>query len=94
MKNYVVESSRMKGIYNSWSTKLLKGHTSSFNRMYRMKEVYRCYITVATRRAGSYASEAISNMPKSHKSKLSHNQLNKKIKTFEKFGISVPKSIR
>ena len=36
-KNYVVESSIWKGIYNDWDTKVLKGRTSTVKYLYIMK---------------------------------------------------------
>ena len=33
VKNYVVEASRWKGIYNAWYIKVLKGHTRAVKRL-------------------------------------------------------------
>ena len=37
VNNCVVEASRQKVLYNSWSTKVLKGQTRAVKNLYRMK---------------------------------------------------------
>ena len=91
MNNYVVEASIRKGVYNDWSTKVIKGHTGSVKHIYRMKEIYRGYRIVATRRARKNSSEEKSKTPKALKTKISRNKCNKKIKFCEKFGIKITK---
>ena len=92
--NYSAEVSRRKVIYNDWYKKVLKGHTSAVKLPYRMKKIYQGYYIVATRREMKNASEAKSNIPRSPNTKLSCNQLNKKVKFCYKFGTKVPKSTR
>ena len=47
-----------------------------------------------SRRASKFSSEAKYKIPRALENKLSHNQLNKKIRVCEKFGIKVPNSTR
>ena len=57
-----------------------------------MKEIDREYWIVATRRSRKNASEAKYKMTRVLKTKLFHNQHNKRIKVCDKFGIKVSNS--
>ena len=59
-----------------------------------MKEKDWGYSIVETKRASKNASEEKSKIPRALKTKLSHNQRNKKIKVRDTFSIKFPTSTR
>ena len=76
VKNHVfipVEASRRKGVYNVWSTNVIKGHTIDVKHLYSIKETNQWYRIVATWRSRNNVSEAKYNKPRALKNKLSHN---------------------
>ena len=90
VKDYVVEASIRKLIYNSWSAKSLKGYNRTVRCLYRMKGIVRGYRIVATRRTKKYTLEVKFKITRALRTKIPCNQCNKKMYTCKMFGIKVP----
>ena len=50
IRNHVLEASREKGFFNAWGVKVLKGHTRAIRKLYRVRDIDRCYRLEISRR--------------------------------------------
>ena len=90
----MLETFRIKGPFNDWVKKVLKGHTRSIRRVYRFKEVDRVSSLEMDRRTNNKSLKEKSKIPRSLKEKMSRNELNKGIKDRGKFGYKIPNNYR
>ena len=66
----MVESSRIKGSFNAWAVKVLKGHNRSSRRLYHVNDIDRGYRLIMTRRSNMRALKDKSNIPRAPKAKM------------------------
>ena len=90
----MVESSRIKGLFNAWAVKVLKGYTRAIGNLYHVRDVDRGYRLEMDRRYIKQVLEAKSNMPRSLKANMSRNDCKKVKNDWEKLGYNITNNSR
>ena len=74
IRNHVLDASMIKGTFNDWKLKVIKGNNGAIRRLYRVQDIGRGYSLEMARRERNRLLKSKSKIPRSQDPKISQSE--------------------